>query len=102
MDVNSSHATGRKRTPEAAAFAAQLRAERAVANMSQDELAKRTGISKSTILRLEAGTRVMDTAQLGAICRALGITIGTFAIRAEGRMLAERDEAPPDVAAGRS
>lgn len=100
MDVNNSHATGRKRTPEAAAFAAQLRAERAVAGMSQDELAKRTGISASTILRLEAGSRVMDTAQLGAICRALGITIGTFAIRAEGRMLAERDaDAPPDVAA---
>lgn len=90
MDVNSTQSTGRKRTPEAAAFADQLRAERAVAGMSQDELAKRTGISKSTILRLEAGSRVMDTAQLGEICRALGISIGTFAARAEQRL---QDEA---------
>jgi transcriptional regulator with XRE-family HTH domain len=102
MDVNSSHSTGRKRTPEAAAFAAQLRAERAVAGVSQDELARRTGISKSTILRLESGERVMDTAQLGAICRALGIAIGTFAVRAETRMLEDRAAAPPDAAAGRS
>lgn len=86
MGMESSQSTGRKRTPEAAAFAAQMRAERAVAGMSQDELASRTGISKSTILRLESGARVMDTAQLGAICRALGISLTTFATRAEERM----------------
>lgn len=87
--MENTHASARKASPEATAFAAQLRAERAAAGFSQDELAKRTGISKSTILRIEAGTRVMDTSQLGAICRALGITIGTFAGRAEERLQAE-------------
>lgn len=102
MDVDSSGSNARKRTPEAAAFAAQLRAERAAANMSQAELAKATGISAVTIARIETGVRTMDTAQLGSICRALGLSLATFAIRAEGRMLAERDsEAPPDVANGR-
>lgn len=88
MDVVSTHSTGRKRTPVSAAFADQLRAERAVAGISQDELARRTTISQSTILRLESGERVMDIGQLGAICTAFGLSIGLFAMRAEERLLA--------------
>jgi transcriptional regulator with XRE-family HTH domain len=101
MDMSETSSNARKRTPEAMAFAAQLRAERAAANMSQDDLAKATGISKPTIARIELGQRVMDTAQLGAICRALGLSLTTFAVRAEGRMLAEQSGESPDAAAGR-
>lgn len=92
MDVENTPRNSRLRTPEAAAFAAQLRAERAAAGMSQDDLAKASGIGKHTILRIENGQRVMDTAQLGDICRALGITIATFAMRAEERLQSERDD----------
>jgi transcriptional regulator with XRE-family HTH domain len=86
--------TARDRTPEAMAFAAQLRAERAAAGMSQDDLVEATGISKSAIARIETGVRVMDTAQLGKFCRALGISIATFAMRADERMRAETEQPP--------
>ena len=84
----------RDRTPEALAFAAQLRAERAAAGMSQDDLVAATGISKSAIARIETGARVMDTAQLGKFCRAFGISIATFAVRADERMRAETEQRP--------
>jgi transcriptional regulator with XRE-family HTH domain len=86
--------TARDRTPEALAFAAQLRAERAAAGMSQDDLVAATGISKSAIARIETGVRVMDTAQLGKFCRAFGITIAQFAIRADERMRADAESRP--------
>jgi transcriptional regulator with XRE-family HTH domain len=101
MDMPETSSNARKRTPEALAFAAQLRAERAAANMSQDDLAKATGISKPTIARIELGQRTMDTAQLGAICRALGLSLTTFAVRAEGRLIAEQAGEAPPSAAGR-
>lgn len=76
----------RDRTPEALAFAAQLRAERAAVGMSQADLAAATGVSMSAIARIETGVRVMDTSQLGKFCRALGISLSTFVIRADERM----------------
>jgi transcriptional regulator with XRE-family HTH domain len=89
MDMEPTSGAGKKprdRTPEAMAFAAQLRAERGAAKLSQAELAKMSGIGHSTLVRLENGTRVMDTAQLGALCRALGISLTTFAMRADERL----------------
>lgn len=93
MSSEQSGANARKRTPEAAAFAAQLRAERAAIGMSQEDLAAASGVSHSAIARIETGVRVMDTAQLGAFCRALGLSLATFAIRADERMRADA-EAP--------
>lgn len=93
MDVDNNAKNARKRSPEADAFAAQLRAERAAANMSQDDLARATGVSKPTIARIETGVRVMDTTQLATFCRAFGITMGTFALRAESRL--HDVESPP-------
>ena len=87
----------RERTPEALAFAAQLRAERAAAGMSQGDLSAATGVSVSAIARIETGARVMDTAQLGKFCRALGISLATFAIRADERMRAEVEQQRPAV-----
>ena len=86
MSMSNQPSNGRRRTPEAEAFAAQLRAERAAQGLTQDELSKRSGIGKQTILRIENGQRVMDTAQLGDLCRALGISIITFVMRAEERL----------------
>lgn len=91
---NPAGQSARDRTPEALAFAAQLRAERAALGMSQADLAEATGVSMSAIARIETGARVMDTAQLGKFCQALGISIATFAIRADERMRAEQQSTP--------
>lgn len=90
MDVEKTAGNRRKRTPEADAFAAQLRAERAAAGLTQNDLSKRSGIGVQTIFRIENGDRVMDTSQLGALVKALDISIATFAARAEERLQAER------------
>lgn len=90
MTVNNPSTNGRRRNPEAEAFAAQLRAERAAQDMTQDELAKRSGVGKHTILRIENGQRVMDTAQLGDLCRGLGVSLYEFVMRAEERLQAEQ------------
>lgn len=94
MDVNRRRAAGIERTPEALAFSAQLRAERAVAGMSQVELSKRSGVSPSTILRIEKGERAMDIPQMAAFCRALGVTMAEFATQAERRMHREPLDPP--------
>ena len=94
-DVEPVAAKRSPRSPEAtaldAAFAAQLRAERAAAGLNQAELGKAAGLSKQTILRFENESRSMDTAQLADICRALGITIVDFVLGAEQRLARERD-----------
>lgn len=90
MNVENAAKSTRALTPEAAAFAAQLRAERARAQMSQGDLSQASGIGQHTILRLENGQRVMDTFQLSALCKALGISITTFVMRAEEALAEER------------
>lgn len=77
-----------ERSPLSAAFAEQLRAERGAARLSQGDLATRAGLSLATIKRLEANTREMDTDQLDRICRALGLSILDFVVRAEERRAA--------------
>jgi transcriptional regulator with XRE-family HTH domain len=91
MDVTRRRPAAHERTPEALAFAAQLRAERAAAGMSQAELSKRSGVSPSTILRIEQGQRAMDIPQMAAFCRALGVSMTEFATQAERRMRRERE-----------
>lgn len=54
------------------ALAAQLRAERAAADISQLELSSRTGISLSTIQRYERGSREIPMPVFAAIVAALG------------------------------
>lgn len=73
------------RSPLSAAFAEQLRAERAAARMSQADLAKKSGVSPATIKRLELNDREMNTDQLDRLCRALGVTIVEFVTRASNR-----------------
>lgn len=67
------------------AFAATLRAERAAAGLTQREVYTRAKIPSATYHRLESGERVMNTAQLGDIVRALGMSITEFVMRADAR-----------------
>lgn len=53
-------------------FAANLRAARAVLDMSQEELAKATGISKDSIVKYESGDGYTPGAdKIVAICRVV-------------------------------
>lgn len=54
---------------------AGLRTER---NLSQEQLATASGISESTIYRLEQGSRSIRAEQLYPICVALGTTMHAF------------------------
>lgn len=55
------------------AVAAELRAARARCNITQDELAKKSGVSKASICRFETGERTPKLPQLFLLCSALGI-----------------------------
>ena len=68
------------------AVAAQLRAERARADIKQTELAQRSGLSINTIQRLESGEREMKMSQLFAIASALGVDPGNFIDSAQAAM----------------
>src|SRR5436190_5002495 len=55
----------------------KFKAIRELRNLSQGELAQRSGVSKGTISRLEAGTKIAETGfgKLEAIARALNIPL---------------------------
>lgn len=77
-------------SPLSLAFAAQMRAERAAADLTQTQLASKAGMGRTTLIRIEAGERDMDTTQLAGLCRALGVSIVDFVSRAEERVAAGR------------
>lgn len=91
-EVEPRPATVRKMTDMSKAFAAQLRAERAATGLTQDELARASGVAKSAIQRIEAEQAAMDTAQMGDLCRALGISILDFVMAVEDRLARERGD----------
>ena len=68
------------------AVAAQLRAERAAAGMTQAEVYTKAGMKRSTYLRIEAGTRVADVMDLAKLTQAFGVKIPTLMERAESRI----------------
>lgn len=68
------------------ALAATLRAERAATNITFEELADLSGVSKSSLLRFEKGTRDPSIGTLAKIAQALGTTPAYFAAQAEARL----------------
>jgi transcriptional regulator with XRE-family HTH domain len=56
----------------------RIREERDAANLSRRELAKRTGISSSTIYRWETGQAIPSAGGLDQIAHALHVHIGIF------------------------
>lgn len=75
----------RERSPWSDAVAAQIRAERAAAEQTQEQVYTAAGIARSTYIRLEKGTRVAGVTQLARICGALGMPLLTFMERVEAR-----------------
>jgi transcriptional regulator with XRE-family HTH domain len=61
------------------AFADKLRSLREAANLTQYELAKRAGLSKQALSRLELGEREPRWGTVQALAQALGVSVGDFA-----------------------
>ena len=78
----------------AAAVAATIRAERAAAQLSQNELASRAGIPRPTYLRYERGDRNIPVVTAIQLAEALGMTFGEFARRVEDRLCHPAPEPP--------
>lgn len=68
-----------------AALAAEVRAERNALDMTQQNLAESSGLSKSTVVRIENGSRAADINQMTAIAEAFGIVPSVFLARVESR-----------------
>jgi transcriptional regulator with XRE-family HTH domain len=56
------------------AIAAELRAARGRKNITRDELADRSGVSRSSVFRIENAEREVKMTQLYALCEALGVS----------------------------
>lgn len=76
----------REQSDFSGAVAAQVRAERAAHEMTQVDLAEASGIARSTLVRIEKGTRVADATQLHRIMTALGVSMTEFFQRVEERL----------------
>lgn len=72
-----------ERSPWSTAVGAQVDAERSRRGWSQVELARRSGVGRITILRIEAGTRVANTTQLARLCGAFEMPMSEFFRRVE-------------------
>jgi transcriptional regulator with XRE-family HTH domain len=78
--------------------AAEIRAVRARAGLTQDELAERAGLGRQTYIRLEKGISVADISQLWRICEAIDddtLNLVTFVTRVEERLPARVDQHRP-------
>ena len=73
----------RERSEWSDAIAAEIRAQRARANLTQAEVIERSGLGTSTYTRIEQGKRVPDVTQLWRICQALGVPPSELVARAE-------------------
>jgi len=67
------------------AMSATLRAERGIAGYGQAELARRTGIARTSLRLYEEGRRQPDVIQLAMIADALHVTVGHLVGEAERR-----------------
>ncbi|KJL37090.1 Helix-turn-helix domain protein [Microbacterium ginsengisoli] len=66
-----------------AAVAAELRGQRAKQRITIDELVRRTGYAKSTVLNYLNGHRDIPLSALAELCRALDVSYRAIADRAE-------------------
>ena len=81
-----------------AAVAAELRAERAARRVSVAELSERSGVSRSTLLRVLNTERAISMESLFALSEALGVSASSLVQRAENRLSEESvDTAHDDV-----
>ena len=86
MSTMSTHDNARERSDWSEAVAAQVRAERAAAGLTQAQVYEPAGLPRSTYIRIEKGTRVADTTQLARILSVFDLRMSEFFRRVEGRV----------------
>jgi len=83
--------TKRERSPWSDAVAAQIRAERAARGLTQADMVERSGVPRSTYIRLERGQRVADSTQLARLCAVWELRVSEFFARVEGERYPEEE-----------
>ena len=63
-----------------------LAEKREKSGLTQSELAKRLGLTQSTVSKFERGDRRLDVVQLRTICAHLGVSLLDFVSELEKRM----------------
>lgn len=76
----------RKPNEHSKAVSAQIRAERAAAGMTREQVYEAAGVSRSTYARIEKGAIVVDVAQLAEVAAVLGLTASEIMRRADERL----------------
>lgn len=74
-------------TPESAALAATIRAERAARRLSQRAVANSAGMGERTYVRLENDERDMNLAQMVALARVFDLSLAEFMKRVQSRIV---------------
>jgi transcriptional regulator with XRE-family HTH domain len=82
-------------------FAKRLTQLREQAGLSQYEVAKRSGVTRQTLSRLEMGDSVPSWPTVQALARALGVNCLAFVIEGEGSGLSTAPAAAPRRPRGR-
>lgn len=78
LSVHSEHMTNALSVSVTAAVAAEVRAEVARKQISQDKLAAQIGCSRQSLNRRLTGATPFDVAELAAIADALGVPMAQF------------------------
>lgn len=73
------------------AIADMLRAERAIQELTMDDMAERTGMPKITLHRYMKGQRDIPLKALATICKALGVPMVEIIDRAEQRLESQQN-----------
>lgn len=87
----------RRRALLRAAVAAELRAEVARADLTQDEVAARVGMHRATVNRLLNGSRSIDAEQLIAFALGLGFDAGDMVDTAKRKYLEQLARLNPEA-----
>jgi transcriptional regulator with XRE-family HTH domain len=85
----------RKPSPLASAVAAQLRAELDAAGVTMVELARRTDLPRSSLIRVLTDERTIDMTQYALVCAALEVDVVEVMARAAERVNGSAAPAPP-------
>jgi transcriptional regulator with XRE-family HTH domain len=87
---------GRSIGPITKAIGAELRAERARADVTILKLSSACGVPRSSLARMLKGEAGMDAAALYAVCSSLGVSMHELVARAEAALVPEA-ASPPAV-----
>ncbi len=83
VDRTASNLERARLRPERDRLRKLLRGLRLTAKMDQTAVAKRLGRPQSFVSRYESGERRLDLAELGLVCKALGVTLSDIVRRFE-------------------